>query len=223
MNIIRLENPKIQAEIVKKLENIKPIPGSTWYVLDMRFWRAWKAHTHYQPNFLGLSVPELPELISCGAIDNSSLIEPDVIPYFAAGGVLKKFLLEHYDFIVVPEEIYTLLYGWYGGGPALPRDVIPSGNGNWFVELRPFRLNVYQSNNIHVSVSASFSRNTTIREFKYVMCELFKLNPKRIRVWDHHIKLRYKLLEDERITLEGAQVIDGQDMLLEEDTTQQGV
>jgi ubiquitin C-terminal hydrolase len=38
-------------------------------------------------------------------------------------GALRANLVEHHDYVLVPEEMYKLLHDWYGGGPSFPRKV----------------------------------------------------------------------------------------------------
>ena len=44
------------------------------------------------------------------------------------GGRLKRDLEKDKDYIVVPEAIWKALSAWYGGTPALPRQVYPSSS-----------------------------------------------------------------------------------------------
>ena len=106
----------------------------------------------------------------------------------------------------------------YGGGPALPRKVISSGwhLSNLVVEVRPLTLKVCKSSSMQEFVTATFSKADTVGYFKEHMCKRMGLDPENVRVWDFHAHNKYKLLEDMKIKLEAAQIIDGQPMLLEE-------
>lgn len=57
---------------------------------------------------------------SPGEIDNTRLLESETNPKSG----LKEGLQEGQDYEVVPEPIWQLLHGWYGGGPQITRSVI---------------------------------------------------------------------------------------------------
>lgn len=63
-----------------------------------------------------------------GPIINTNLIQPPsckVPSLTGEGGKLKKNLLltQNRDFQIVPQSLWTALTLWYGGEPALPRQV----------------------------------------------------------------------------------------------------
>ncbi|KAL0267099.1 UNVERIFIED_CONTAM: hypothetical protein PYX00_009454 [Menopon gallinae] len=81
-----------------------------------------------------------------GPIINTNLIQPPsykVQSLTGEGGKLKKNLLltENRDFRIVPQSLWTALTLWYGGEPALPRQVILSTNTQTIeLELYPINL-----------------------------------------------------------------------------------
>ncbi|CAM9945396.1 unnamed protein product, partial [Ectocarpus sp. 12 AP-2014] len=62
-----------------------------------------------------------------GPIDNSELVldagTPGTIP--GTGRRLRLRLVRGYHFVLVPQEAWIALHAWYGGGPALPRALVP--------------------------------------------------------------------------------------------------
>ncbi|CAM9472584.1 unnamed protein product, partial [Ectocarpus fasciculatus] len=62
-----------------------------------------------------------------GPIDNSGLVldagTPGTIP--GTGRRLRLRLVRGYHFVLVPQEAWIALHAWYGGGPALPRALVP--------------------------------------------------------------------------------------------------
>ena len=63
-------------------------------------------------------------------------------------GALKPNLIEHHDYLLVPEEMWNLLVDWYGGGPAFPRKpgfkkIQRRLSSNLFTAIRPSVLELY--------------------------------------------------------------------------------
>ncbi|XP_075218366.1 ubiquitin specific protease 32 isoform X2 [Lycorma delicatula] len=81
-----------------------------------------------------------------GLIDNMCLITPSsykVTTLTGEGGKLKKnvMLVRGRDFELVPDSLWKALWQWYGGSPALPRQVIkPRNNDELELELYPVTL-----------------------------------------------------------------------------------
>lgn len=81
-----------------------------------------------------------------GPIDNSGLVAPPthkVSSLTGEGGKLKRnmMLVRYRDFELVPESLWKALLQWYGGSPALPRQVIlPKNREQVELELYPVTL-----------------------------------------------------------------------------------
>ncbi|XP_060562624.1 ubiquitin carboxyl-terminal hydrolase 32-like [Ruditapes philippinarum] len=80
-------------------------------------------------------------------IDNSSLVIPNqykVMTLTNEGGRLKRdvMMVDGKDFKLVPEPVWKALSTWYGGCPALPRTVIPTGKGDLNPELELYPVMV---------------------------------------------------------------------------------
>eukprot|EP01012_Entosiphon_sulcatum_P027306 TRINITY_DN328_c0_g1_i1.p1 TRINITY_DN328_c0_g1~~TRINITY_DN328_c0_g1_i1.p1 ORF type:complete len:1003 (+),score=138.04 TRINITY_DN328_c0_g1_i1:272-3010(+) len=116
--------------------------GDRWYVLSAPWWRRWCSYSGYTRVF------DEP-------IPNDELME--------SNGRLRRMLHERSDFTLVSENAWKLLYGWYGGGPALPRMVILEGTGSWQekrVEIYLYRVYLrfgLEEVKIHISRCAPLS------------------------------------------------------------------
>ncbi|XP_045101683.1 ubiquitin carboxyl-terminal hydrolase 32-like isoform X2 [Portunus trituberculatus] len=92
-----------------------------------------------------LQVPSRPP-----AIDNSPLVETNtakVTLLTGEGGRLKRNvpLVEGRDFVLVPDSLWKALQQWYGGAPALPRQVIHGRcSGEVELELYPLTLRLFR-------------------------------------------------------------------------------
>ena len=58
-----------------------------------------------------------------GYIDNTPILEPD-------HQMLLSEIQENTNFIIIPEDLWSQLYVWYGGGPPIPRRVIRTSDGD---------------------------------------------------------------------------------------------
>ncbi|KAF5294350.1 hypothetical protein FQR65_LT10803 [Abscondita terminalis] len=92
-----------------------------------------------------------------GPIDNSALVAEPVLKVSTLtgeGGRLKRDtpLVQHRDFILVPDSLWKALALWYGGPLPLPRQVIrPPGSIEVELELYPLNLGIlrHQTQNIN--------------------------------------------------------------------------
>ncbi|CAM9729434.1 unnamed protein product, partial [Laminaria digitata] len=73
------------------------------------------------------AVPPRPRAPHPGPINNSALVlsagTPGTVP--GSGRRLRLRLVRGYHFVLVPQEAWKALHAWYGGGPALPRALVP--------------------------------------------------------------------------------------------------
>jgi len=204
-----------ERQIIKDLEakaNMEGFKlGATYYIIATKWYKSWKDFVRYEswyPTHHTVSRP--------GTIENDTIIEPGSQP---GDEKIRKTCMENYDFMIISEDMWKTLQAWCGGGPPLPRKVINSGyyhGSNFTVEVRPLSLKVFKSSDSGNYVNATFSKTDTIGYFKEKMCEKMGLNPDNVRVWDYHAMNKYKHLEDMKVKLDAAQIIEGQPMLLEE-------
>ena len=122
-------------------------PNSSWHVVSYKWMQLWRSYVRWtdgdsvgtvwghnvgSPVSLPMDIQQAlsqADLISCTssvlqqrlgerppAINNSDL-EGEL------KGALRANLVEHHDFVLVPDQMWSLLHDWYGGGPAFPRKV----------------------------------------------------------------------------------------------------
>ena len=124
------------------------VPGDIWYVVDQKWWSIWASSSGYLNKKVSRGELELgPEPLHPSCINNEHLVlEEDVQASYTVESDckiedksqnlqegspaylrLKPGLREGRDFALVPEQVWNALQAWYGGGPALPRRVVPSG------------------------------------------------------------------------------------------------
>ena len=73
-----------------------------------------------------------------------------VLSLTGEGGKLKKnlVLVRWRDFELVPDSLWKALHQWYGGAPALPRQVIkPRNNSQVELELYPLTIRLLRHQN----------------------------------------------------------------------------
>jgi len=184
--------------------------GDTYYIVSTKWYKSWKEYVIWDPYYRSSIQSPKP-----GPIENEVLIEAGSEP---GDEKIRKTCMENYDYVIVSPKTWFHWQSWYGGGPALPRKVISSGWGtnNYIIEVRLLSLRVHKSSSINDSIVVNVSKSTTIGQFKKDMCAKFGLNEDDVRVWDYHANNKYKLLEDLKVKMDQAQIIDGQPMLLEE-------
>ncbi|XP_026279470.1 ubiquitin carboxyl-terminal hydrolase 32 isoform X3 [Frankliniella occidentalis] len=97
---------------------------------------------------VGQRMPQKP-----GAIDNLGLVATPmqrVLSLTGEGGKLKKNLIlrRWQDFELVPDSLWKALHQWYGGAPALPRQVIkPQNSSQVELELYPLTIRLLRHQN----------------------------------------------------------------------------
>jgi len=138
-------------------------PGTSWYVMDVRWWMSWRDHTGGTLNGVptgrrrrnmsfslsddastvsvdtsegGFSEVGLDEALTPGRIDNKALLEP-------GGLALRRGLKWHRDFELVPPLAWHALHAWHDGGPTIRRSVVSCGSslGSSSVMASPGRKN----------------------------------------------------------------------------------
>jgi hypothetical protein len=105
----------------------------------------------------------------------------------------------------------------YGGGPAIPREVIKRGYSRTLaVDVRLHRIQLHKSSALATPVPMSISKYATIRQLRDKGCALLGLNPNDVQLWDYHQHVKAKLLSDLGETLHDENIIDQQPVLFEE-------
>lgn len=179
------------------------------------------------------------------AIDNSSLVVPNMsktIILTSEGGKLRTnaILTRGRDFELVPEAIWRALSQWYGGSPALPRQIIQPLNSDVpELELYPITLKLYRHQAVanswsgvvacnnstfyqsptvpkrYLAYLASFSRMTVLKQVFDFLCTRLRLRQEDTRLWLYKDDNNLILIEEENMTLEDFGIEDNDQILIE--------
>ncbi|KAH7683092.1 ubiquitin carboxyl-terminal hydrolase 4/11/15 protein [Dioscorea alata] len=199
--------------------------GDTFYLINYRWWQHWLDYVNHDMTsnanhatssygshyYESASSPRRPP-----PIDNSELI------YDAASEVsnvemeLHDTLVEGRDYILLPEEVWEKLYGWYGGGPMLPRKAISSGlsQTDLAIEVYPLRLQLLL-NPKGERAMVRISKKEKVRELHRKSCEVFDLIMDQVCIWDYYGRQKHALMDDMEKTLDDANIQMDQDILVE--------
>ncbi|KAH3766725.1 ubiquitin carboxyl-terminal hydrolase 4 [Pelomyxa schiedti] len=195
-----------EADIIRHLISTTPMrEGCTWYLISTRWLNCWRRSVWWH------GFPISP-IVNPGPIQNGCLLEED--------GDLKQFLGDMADYEAVSEVVWHTLHSWYSGGPEIPRPVIcmPGLYGQIFrtVEVRPLKLLVLKSSDPAQCIRCCFSKVTTVGHLKRTMCAAMGLDPDNVRVWDYYKENWLKILSDDSQTLNSAQLVSNQEVMLDE-------
>ncbi|KAJ9548810.1 hypothetical protein OSB04_021353 [Centaurea solstitialis] len=179
--------------------------GDTFCLITRRWWENWVDFvTHHKSvNANEGSSSEHQDLGSSSApkrpssIDNSDLIYEAAASENPTMGIeLHDTLVEHTDYILVPEVTWNQLCAWYGGGPKLARKVISSGQSQTelSVEVYPLRLRLHlmpKGDQCAIRIS------------------------KKVSIWDYYSHRKHALMNDLDKSLDDANIQMDQDILVE--------
>eukprot|EP00761_Pharyngomonas_kirbyi_P012405 gb/GECH01012432.1/.p1 GENE.gb/GECH01012432.1/~~gb/GECH01012432.1/.p1 ORF type:complete len:861 (+),score=178.12 gb/GECH01012432.1/:1-2583(+) len=198
-----------QKRIIKKLENESKMQvGDTYYMLSTKWWKDWSKYVGYDP--IATKEAKHP-----GPIDNTPLLN---------GDKLKRQLAEYYEYHLVSETEWNQFLEWYGGGPAIPRQVIQEGISERKVEVYPLPLKLMtlhpqthkpDATNIK---SIEISKSETVANLKQRALDTFaiQLEPnRRSRLHIYYGPGSMKVIDKKSKTLEDAFLVPGTRVLLE--------
>jgi hypothetical protein len=145
--------------------------GDTFFLITTRWWQSWIDYviqdltsvtsngSHHHE--FGSKTPRRP-----GAIDNTDLIDDAALEVSNMEIEIHDTLVEGRDYILLPQQVWEKLHGWYGGGPTLPRKAINTGfsQTDLAIEVYPLRLQL---------LLMSRGERTFIRISKKVCLNLF--------------------------------------------------
>ena len=124
-------------------------PGTNWFVISYKWIQLWRSYVRWSDadnhgtvwNMTNMASPmasasmevqhalSVVDMISCtSSVLQQRLSErpPAINNADIEGelkGALRANLVEHHDYVLVPEDMWKLLFDWYGGGPSFPRKV----------------------------------------------------------------------------------------------------
>uniref|UniRef100_A0A670Z0C4 Ubiquitin carboxyl-terminal hydrolase n=1 Tax=Pseudonaja textilis TaxID=8673 RepID=A0A670Z0C4_PSETE len=177
--------------------------GEKWYLLENHWYKQWKVYVESGDQ----NSKAFP-----GRINNAELFE-DLESYR-----LKDRLVEHEDYILVPEEVWDKLVSWYGiehGQPAIERKVVdlPSMQK---VEVYLVELYLCQHNDVDNHVVTQFSRMDTIDSVLKEARHQFSVPTEdESRLWVKNADGSYERLRNLQMTVLDACLSSGQIVIME--------
>mmetsp|Transcript_40390 Transcript_40390/g.51993 ORF Transcript_40390/g.51993 Transcript_40390/m.51993 type:complete len:992 (+) Transcript_40390:113-3088(+) len=227
--------PEEEYEEVMNESNGSLLPNKNYYLLSFNWYKKWKNFT--KCNGIDYDRPE--------PIDNSSLLtsfspkanmyilnrDDDITKYEEEELYkLKSHISERSDYIILTEESWHLLYGWYGGGPSISRlSYQEKGYRDSRLDFYGYSMTILRSDNEDELV-ISVRKAVTVEEFLIGLinewnieidelnnqsgdlADLIKLSD--VRLWDYFNKSRYALLSNSS-TLDDANITEDQEMMVE--------
>ncbi|KAH3759413.1 ubiquitin carboxyl-terminal hydrolase 15 [Pelomyxa schiedti] len=207
-------SPEDERKIIKDLilEN-RMKEGEDWFLIAAPWYRRWKSYTRYETYYYS-SLSQAPKP---GPIDNSGLLVEGANAQNMP--IVKRECTEMMDYELLPRPVWKLLQAWYSGGPEIARKVIRI-QGYWSssltVEVKLLCVNLVKSSEITTPLKVYTSKRETVGNFRKLAVEWMKLESENVKLWDYHGETKIKELTDLTTTLEAAQIIDHQLVLLEE-------
>ncbi|KAL6593371.1 hypothetical protein ACP70R_049026 [Stipagrostis hirtigluma subsp. patula] len=182
-----------------------------------------------------------------GAIDNSDLIDDDTHLGSYMEFELHDTLVEGRDYILLPQQVWEKLHGWYGGGPTLPRKAINTGfsQTDLAIEVYPLRLHLLlmpKEDRAFIRISKKLLKEflkafpirnngkmkiyelmqDTVGELHKKACEAFDLLPDEVCIWDYYGQTKHTLMDNLEKTLDDANIQMDQEILVEITTDANG-
>ncbi|CAL9085118.1 unnamed protein product [Musa acuminata var. zebrina] len=200
--------------------------GDTFFLISQRWWQQWLdyvnqdmtsssvngsssygAHHHDSAS----SSAKRPS-----AIDNSDLIYDATSKGSNVEIELHDTLVEGRDYILLPQQIWEKLHGWYGGGPTLPRKAINTGLSltDLAIEVYPLRLRLTLMPKGERAI-IRISKKETVGELHKKACEVFDLIVDQVCIWDYYGEQKHALMDNMDKTLDDANIQMDQDILVE--------
>ncbi|KAF2076038.1 hypothetical protein CYY_002652 [Polysphondylium violaceum] len=186
-----------QKKIIKENWSHELVAGESYNIISTNWLKQWMAYVNFNdqtPNGINGSsnhhhTPSSSSSSSHTTIDQDnssnsnnnpsdkpeSIYNRDLIEGIDSEGefIISKKVLEKDDYEIIPNRVWTLLEGWYKGGPEIKRKCIELGLRNEkIVEVKPMILNIkysqslYNLLNINKSSSSSSSTATVQQQFK---------------------------------------------------------
>nr|AAN04210.1 Putative ubiquitin carboxyl terminal hydrolase [Oryza sativa Japonica Group] len=194
-------------------ENVKD--GDLRYLVSHSWWLNWQS-------YVGLIKPDendadmLPQAPSRpGEIDNSKLVSEESSS-IGDEPELQRTLREGDDYALVPQEVWRKLHEWYKGGPELSRRVICSSptSRSYIVDVYPLRLKLFDGRDSLERI-IRISRKAKVSELYSLVCSLLSVEQSKIDIWDFYQKTKGKKLINLNETVEEAQLMMDQEIIIE--------
>lgn len=162
--------------------------------------------------YVGYESGEVDEAAHPGAIDNTGLLENA-----ANANTLRPYVHEMDHYMLVPAVSWQRLAAWYGGGPAIGRDVVRKGYSRTLcVDVSQLSVMVVRSSAPTAPATLRISKYAPLSVLRDRACALLHVAPDDVQLWDYHQNVKAKLLGDLTLSLYDENIINGQAVLLEE-------
>ncbi|GJN13067.1 hypothetical protein PR202_ga31400 [Eleusine coracana subsp. coracana] len=173
--------------------------GDTFFLITTRWWQSWIDYVVEDSTSNGSQHHEFSSKTQRrpGAIDNTDLIDDTASDEISSMEIeLHDTLVEGRDYILLPQQVWETLHGWYGGGPTLPRKAINSGfsQTDLAIEVYPLRLQL---------LLMPKGERAVIRISK------------KVCIWDYYNRTKHTLMDNLEKTLDDANIQMDQDILVE--------
>ncbi|KAK3118773.1 hypothetical protein QOZ80_9BG0707130 [Eleusine coracana subsp. coracana] len=193
--------------------------GDTFFLITTRWWQSWIDYVIEDSTSNGSHLNEFSSKTQRrpGAIDNTDLIDDTASDEISSMEIeLHDTLVEGRDYILLPQQVWETLHGWYGGGPTLPRKAINSGfsQTDLAIEVYPLRLQLLLMPKGERAV-IRISKKDTVGELHKKACCVFNLIPDEVCIWDYYNRTKHTLMDNLEKTLDDANIQMDQDILVE--------
>uniref|UniRef100_A0A1D1YQS4 Ubiquitin carboxyl-terminal hydrolase n=3 Tax=Anthurium amnicola TaxID=1678845 RepID=A0A1D1YQS4_9ARAE len=200
--------------------------GDTFYLITQRWWQHWLDYVNQDAagsmnNGTSSYGSHYYEATSTASkrptvIDNSDLINEVTSEVPNVGIELHDTLVEGRDYILLPQEVWKQLYGWYGGGPILARKAISSGlsQTELAIEVYPLRLQLLMMPKGERAI-IRISKKETVGELHKKACEIFDLMSEQVYIWDYYGQQKHAVMDNMDKTLDDSNIQMDQDILIE--------
>jgi ubiquitin C-terminal hydrolase len=154
-----------------------------------------------------------------GALPSAKVFNPLEKVFVHATDFLQDRLEEDRDFVLLARSTFEQLQKWYGGGPMIARKVIEVGFEKvLLVEVYPMHLIVHNESKANASKTMHFSMSqvATVSDLYEHVCDRLDVQSSDdIQIWDIRDGKRYAVLSDRSVSLEDAQLLHGQELVVE--------
>lgn len=203
--------------------------GDVFFLITNRWWQSWIDYViqdsagvtsnGYHHHEFGSNAPRRP-----GAINNTDLLDDLAYEVSNMDMELHDTLVEGRDYILLPQQVWEKLHGWYGGGPTLPRKAINTGlsQTDLAIEVYPLRLQLLLMPKGEQAV-IRISKKDIVGELHKKACEVFDLVPDEVCIWDYYGRKKHALMDNLEKTLDDANIQMDQDILVEVSTDANGI
>uniref|UniRef100_A0A6S8CHP7 Uncharacterized protein n=1 Tax=Aureoumbra lagunensis TaxID=44058 RepID=A0A6S8CHP7_9STRA len=145
--------PSRQAQEVRRAqEKSQQVNENIYCIVSTKWWSAWCNYSGFDSNESLIKN----EYVEPGPISNE--------PLFDERGMLRIDVVENDDYVVIPNGVWKLIQGWYGGGPAIKRRLLSGDVPHLeihFIRVE-VRLVIQDSGEPDSALSSSNHKNTII-------------------------------------------------------------